>query len=139
MAAQPSSAGLNGRPNLRHYHRIPVNLEAWLEQNGQPLPACTINNLSRSGLQIACAPETLNQLVPNGEPVAPHMAIPAHVAFEIPVGESGSTHVRARCDVVTVRRIARDCFHVGMSFTEFEDETEALLDHYINEQLATGA
>ncbi|MGM0451416.1 MAG: PilZ domain-containing protein [Pseudomonadota bacterium] len=139
MAAQPSSAGPSGRPNLRHYHRIPVNLEASLEQDGQLLPVCPINNLSRSGLQIACSPETLGQLVPNGEPVAPHMAVPVHIAFEIPVGEADSTRIQARCDVVTVRRIARDCFHVGMSFTEFEDDADALLDHYINEQLAAGA
>ncbi len=139
MAEQPSSTGFSGRPNLRHYHRIPVDLETSLEQDGRSLPTCPINNLSRSGLQITCSPETLNRLLPNGEPVAPHMAVPVHVAFEIPLGESGSNVVRARCDVVTVRRIARDCFHVGMSFTEFEGDTDTLLDHYINEQLAAGA
>ena len=139
MAAQPSPPTPSGRPNLRHHHRIPVNLDASLEQDGRPVPACTINNLSRSGLQIACTPEALNQLVPDGEPVAPQMAVPVHIAFEVPVGESGSTRIQARCDVVTVRRIARDCFHVGMSFTEFKDKTDSLLNHYINEQLAAGA
>lgn len=139
MTAQSSSAGLNGRPNLRHYHRVAVNLDVSLEQEGQSVPIGTINSLSRSGLQIQCSQEALNQLIPNGEPVAPHMAVPVQTAFDIPVGESGSTRVQTRCDVVTVRRIARDCFHVGMSFTEFKDNADALLDRYINEQLAAGA
>ena len=139
MSALSSSAGFTGRPNLRHYHRIPVNLEASLERGGEALPPCTINNLSRAGLQIECTPETLDLLVPNGEPVAPQMAIPVQVAFTVPVGESDTAVIQARCDVVTVRRIARDCFHVGMSFAEFEEDALPMLDHYINEQLSAGA
>ena len=139
MSALPSTAGFTGRPNLRHYHRIPVNLAASLERGGETLRHCTINNLSRAGLQIECTPETLDQLVPNGEPVAPHMAIPVQVTFTVPVGESDSACIRARCDVVTVRRIARDCFNVGMSFAEFEEDALPMLDHYINEQLSAGA
>lgn len=138
MAALSSSAGFNGRPNLRHYHRVPVHLAAFLEQGGDTLPECIINNLSRSGLQIECAPDVLERLVPNGKPVAPQMAIPVRLTFSIP-GEAGSTCIRARCDVVTVRRVARDSFSVGMSFAEFEDDGDELLDHYINEQLAAGA
>ncbi|WP_077530621.1 PilZ domain-containing protein [Vreelandella utahensis] len=139
MSALSTSASLTGRPNLRHYHRIPVNLEAFLERGGETLPNCTVNDLSRAGLQIECAPDTLEQLVPNGEPVAPHMAIPVQVVFTIPLGKSDSTCIRARCDVVAVRRIARDCFHVGMSFAEFEEDALPMLDHYINEQLSAGA
>ena len=139
MSALSSSAGFTGRPNLRHYHRIPVNLEASLERGGEALPPCTINNLSRAGLQIECTPETLDLLVPNGEPVAPQMAIPVQVAFTVPVGESDTAVIQARCDVVTVRRIARDCFHVGMSFAEFEEDAVPMLDHYINQQLSAGA
>ncbi|MEQ6884327.1 PilZ domain-containing protein [Salicola sp. Rm-C-2C1-2] len=135
MAARSSLAGFNGRPNLRHYHRIPVHLAASLEQDGDLLPECTINNLSRSGLHIECASAILERLVPNGKPVAPHMAIPVHLTFSVP-GEAGSICIRARCDVVTVRRVSRDSFNVGMSFAEFEDDSDTHLDHYINKQLA---
>ena len=76
--------------------------------------------------------------MPNGKPVAPQMAIPVHLTFSVP-DDGGSIRIRARCDVVTVRRIARDSFTVGMSFAEFEDDGDTLLDHYISKQIAAGA
>jgi len=76
---------------------------------------------------------------PNQESVAPQLAIPARAQFEIPVGDNGSAWIDCQCNVVTVRRVARDCFHVGMSFTSFEEDGGALVDRYISEQLATDA
>ena len=137
----PSSAntGSTSRPNLRYHHRIPVDLELHLEIDGETLPACRINNLSRSGIMVSCSQKTLDRIAPNQESVAPHLAIPVHARFEVPLGGNGSAWVECECDVVTVRRVARDCFHVGISFSSFEEDGEALVDRYINEQLAAGA
>lgn len=88
---------------------------------------------------VPCSQEILDQIAPNQKPVAPHLAIPVRAQFEIPIGDNGSAWVDCQCDVVTVRRVARDSFHVGMSFSSFEEDGEALVDRYINEQLATGA
>ncbi|XOZ34940.1 PilZ domain-containing protein [Halomonadaceae bacterium KBTZ08] len=139
MAATSVLDRLSERPGLRHHHRIQVTLKASLERGGESLPDTTINTLSRCGLQVVCPPETLEQLIPNGQPVAPHMAIPVHVTFRLPIHGAGSSCIRARCGVVMVRRTARDCYHVGMSFTALADDAHALLEHYIREQLAAGA
>ncbi|TDT43262.1 PilZ domain-containing protein [Halospina denitrificans] len=139
MNSNNTKSGQTSRPNLRYHHRIPVDLELHLEVNGEKLPPCRVGNLSRSGIMVPCSQEILDQIAPNQESVAPHMAIPVRAQFEIPMGDNGSAWVDCGCDVVTVRRVARDCFHVGMSFTSFEDEGETLVDRYINEQLATGA
>lgn len=138
MATTSPKGRLSERPSLRHHHRIPVRLTASLERNGESLPDTTINTLSRCGLQVACSAEILEQLIPNGRPVAPHMAIPVHVTFRLPIHDTGSSCIRAQCGVVMVRRTARNCFHVGMSFTALADDAQSLLEHYIHEQLAAG-
>ena len=139
MNPNSASTGSTSRPNLRYHHRIPVDLELRLEINGETLPPCRISNLSRSGIMVHCSQDILDQIAPNQESVAPHQAIPVRAHFEVPVGGNGSAWVDCQCDVVTVRRVARDCFQVGMSFTGFDNDGEALVDRYITEQLATGA
>ena len=137
MNSNNSKSAPTSRPNLRHHHRIPADLELHLEIHGETLPPCRISNLSRSGIMVPCSRDILDQIAPNQESVAPQLAIPARAQFEIPVGDNGSAWIDCQCNVVTVRRVARDCFHVGMSFTSFEEDGGALVDRYISEQLAT--
>ena len=139
MNPSSTNTGSTNRPNLRYHHRIPVDLELRLEINGEALPPCRVKNLSRSGIMVPCSQDILDQITPNQKSVAPHLGIPVHARFEIPVGDNASAWIDCRCNVVTVRRVARDYFRMGMSFASFEDDGEALVDHYINEQLATGA
>ena len=138
MNAHDASRATTGRPNLRHHHRITVDLELQLEVNDETLPSCRISNLSRSGIMVPCSREILKRIAPNQESVAPRRAIPVRARFEVPVGASASAWIDCQCDLVTVRRVARDCFHTGMTFRSFEDDGEALIDTYISEQLAAG-
>ena len=130
---------VRSRPNLRHYHRIEVDLEATLITETDTIDACQIRNLSRSGIMVPCAPEVLDRILPNHEPVAPHLAVPLDAHFELPGASGAATKVSCRCDVIYVRRVARDCFHLGMSFVSFKGNGRELVDDYISRQLAAGA
>ncbi len=127
------------RPNLRHYHRIEVDLEATLITDDDTIGPCTIRNLSRSGIMVPCSSEILDRVLPNHEPVAPHLAVPITVDFDLSSASGESIRISCRCDVIYVRRVARDCFHVGMSFVRFDEDGEQQVDEFINRQLAAGA
>lgn len=127
------------RPNLRHYHRIEVDLDATLITENDTIGPCTIRNLSRSGIMVPCSSEIVDRIIPNHEPVAPHLAVPLTLNFDLPAADGSQVSIACRCDVVYVRRVARDCFHVGISFVRFDDDGEQQVDDYINRQLAAGA
>mgnify|MGYP006442021499 CR=1 FL=1 len=139
MPPTSASTGTSSRPNLRYHHRIAVDLELRLEANGDTLPACRICDLSRTGIMVPCSRAMLDRIAPNQATVSPHQAIPVSAQLQIPVKDNGSAWVGCVCDVITVRRIARDTFHVGMTFRSFEEDGEALVDAYINDQIAAGA
>ncbi|TVP55119.1 MAG: PilZ domain-containing protein [Halomonadaceae bacterium] len=113
-------------PNLRHHHRVPVTLEALLETQLGAQVTCTVENLSRAGLMVRCPPQTVQQLLPNREPVSPHQAVPVKLWLEI-----GSSLLAADGDVIYVRRASCDRFHVGISFSRFEDDSEERLKAYV--------
>jgi len=125
-----------GRPNLRHYHRIAVDLNGTITTEAGTEVSCRVSNLSRDGVMVPCDPDTLDRIMPNHEPVAPHLAVP--VRFELQLPGSNDTPVRCRCDIIYVRRVSRDCFNTGMSFSAFEEDDQQRLDDYINQQLSKG-
>ena len=126
-----------GRPNLRHYHRIAVELDATvITGDGTEVP-CQVNNLSRDGVMVPCSPETLDLILPNREPVAPHVAVP--VALDLRLPDAPESPIHCQCNIIYTRRVSRDCFTVGMSFTTFAEDGRQRLDDYINQQLENGA
>lgn len=125
-----------GRPNLRHYHRIAVELDGTITTGDGTEAPCRVTNLSRDGVMIPCDPDTLSRVIPNQESVAPHLAVPVH--FDLCLPDGNQSPVRCQCDIIYVRRVSRDCFNMGMSFSAFEEEGQQRLDDYINQQLAKG-
>ena len=139
MLSTSASTGTSSRSNLRYHHRIAVDLELHLEANGEALPALRICDLSRAGIMVPCSQSILSRITPNQATVAPHQAVPVRARLRIPVEDNGCAWVGCVCDVVTVRRVARDTFHVGMTFRSFEEDGKAMVDAYISDQIAAGA
>lgn len=128
------------RPNLRHYHRISTKFPARIEPETGPATAdapleCQLTNLSRAGVMALCTPEMIKTLLPNGPSVGPRQAVRVKVQFELPVLNVQKVLVEARCDVIYLRRISRDTFHLGMSFVEFEDRGQDYIDQFIDRKL----
>jgi len=138
MNSNNSKSAPTSRPNLRHHHRIPADLELHLEIHGETLPPAASATFHDPASWCPAPGTSSTRLPPTRNPSHRNWPSP-RAQFEIPVGDNGSAWIDCQCNVVTVRRVARDCFHVGMSFTSFEEDGGALVDRYISEQLATDA
>lgn len=129
------------RPNLRHHQRIAARLDAVIGVADGSLLKCQLKNLSRAGAMIMCSPETVNSLLPKGTMVSPKHAVRVQVQFELsmtdipPTGGVQRVLITAYCNIVYQRRVSRDTFHLGMSFTALGGNGQEYIDQYIDRKL----
>lgn len=123
------------KPNLRNQQRAEVSADITIElQNGDTL-SCTTVNLSRSGVMISCDEETLKLLVPEQRTPAPGHWIPIRTRFSVPVVAQQPVLIVADANIVHMRRIARNDFHLGIQFVEFEGNGYNYVDLYVRKLL----
>ncbi|MDX1799419.1 MAG: PilZ domain-containing protein [Marinobacter sp.] len=127
------------RPNLRDQQRVEASLAVTVEQASGNVIDCQTTNLSRAGMMIACTGEIVNQLAPGKRSPAAGEGIPVSTRFSLPVIAAQSVAVKARCQIVNIRRIARDTFHVGIQFCDFEGNGYQYVDQYVSRQLNPSA
>lgn len=137
MESEPKQTS---RPNLRHYHRISTKFAAQIATiehllSDQPPLDCQLTNLSRAGVMALCSPDMVKTLLPRGASVGPRQAVRVKVQFDVPVVNVHKVQIEAECDVVYLRRVSRDTFHLGMSFVSFSDNGQQYLDQYIDKEL----
>lgn len=89
-------------------------------------------NISSAGMQIQCDSWATNELEPRG--IQSHAV--SHLRFKavIPLSVQGETRkVYANCRVRSVQRLSQDEFILSLSFTDFENGTDAILKAYLND------
>ncbi len=132
MRVKPRAA----EPNLRDQQRADVSLKAFLNRPGQPEVECEIRNLSRSGMMICCTKDETKGLVPSGRSPAPGDWIKCNARFEVPVVAQQTVVLSASCHIAHLRRVARDEFHLGIRFVDFEGRGFDYVDQYVHRLLA---
>lgn len=132
LDSEPKTAS---RPNLRHHHRVNTTLDAKLETQEGVAVECHFTNLSRAGVMAVCTPALIKTLLPKGGPLSPRQSVRLNARFELPVLNVQSVVVEAKCDVIYLRRISRNAFHLGMSFVSFEGSGQNCIDQYIDRKL----
>jgi len=124
------------KPNLRNQQRVDVSTDITIEKPDGECLTCSVANLSRSGVMISCTEETVKQLIPDRKVPAPGHWIPVKTRFAVPVLPTQPVSVIAEGSIVNMRRIARDEFHLGIQFAEFEGNGFDYLDRYVSKLLA---
>jgi len=125
------------KKNLRHYTRIPAQLEATVfktETKADNSITIAIANLSRAGLMLACDNATLNEILPNTPAIIPRQPVQLTVEFAIPVVATQTVMIKTKCNVIYTRRISRDSFQVGIEFESVENNGYSYIDQYIDSQ-----
>jgi len=69
-------------------------------------------NISLGGVKIICSQLVANTLMPSGYQLLPDQ-------------------VKARCEVVNVRRQSQDVFGLNIQFISFDDSSEEMLERFI--------
>lgn len=111
-----------GRVSHRLWHRRSARLPVRVASAAGPLRG-RLKNISRSGLFLALP-----------DPLPLHA--PVSLSLRLPAPDGGDRPVRTRG--VVVRQVASDPRShlipgVGVRFVEVDQQTESLLDHYVNE------
>lgn len=132
MRVKPRSA----EPNLRDQQRVDVDMKVTLNRPGQPPIECDICNLSRSGMMIRCTTAITEALIPGMRAPAPGDWIDVNARFEVPVLAQQSIQLAARCHIAHLRRMARDEFHLGVRFVDFDGRGFDYVDQYVHRLLA---
>ncbi len=127
----PSSA----RPNLRNQQRVDALLAITVQHDNGDSVECQTTNLSRAGMMITCSGDIVNRLAPGKRSPAAGEGIPVTTRFCLPVIASQTVAVSAQCQIVNIRRIARDTFHVGVQFCDFDGNGRQYVDQYVSRQL----
>ncbi|MFW5824054.1 MAG: PilZ domain-containing protein [Marinobacter sp.] len=135
MRIKPRAA----EPNLRDQQRVDVELPVILNRPGQPPIDCQICNLSRSGMMITCDTKVTEALIPGKRAPAPGDWIDVNARFEVPVLAQQSVSLSARCHIAHLRRVARNEFHLGIRFVDFDGRGFDYVDQYVHRLLTEGA
>ena len=122
--------------NLRNQQRVDVATEITIEKPDGCCLTCSVANLSRSGVMVSCNQEVVKQLVPGQKAPAPGNWIAVKTRFSVPVVATQPVSIIADGNIVQMRRIARDEFHVGIQFAEFEGNGFDYVDRYVSKLLA---
>lgn len=122
--------------NLRNQQRVDVATEITIEKPDGCCLTCSVANLSRSGVMVSCNQEVVKQLVPGQKAPAPGNWIAVKTRFSVPVVATQPVSIIADGNIVHMRRIARDEFHVGIQFAEFEGNGFDYVDRYVSKLLA---
>ncbi|ENO13346.2 PilZ domain-containing protein [Marinobacter nanhaiticus D15-8W] len=125
-----------GKPNLRQQQRVPTNLEVTVTHPDGTCITCKTANLSRAGMMVECDSARVQELVPDRLAVAPKDPIQLSIKFSVPVVSVQSVNVEAQCDVVHIRRISRQVFHLGLQFRFFEGNGHDYVDQYVSRLLS---
>lgn len=123
------------RPNLRDQQRVDALLSVTVQKISGDVIECQTANISRAGMMIACSGDIVNTLAPGKRSPAAGEGIPVTTRFSLPIIAEKPVSVTARCQIVHIRRIARDTFHVGFQFCAFEGSGYQYVDQYVSHQL----
>ncbi len=124
------------KPNLRNQQRVDVSTEITVEKPDGCCLKCTVANLSRTGVMISCSQEAVQALIPAQQSPAPGNWVSVKTRFSVPVVAKQPVSISAGGHIVHMRRIARNEFHLGIQFSEFEDNGFEYVDQYVAKLLA---
>ena len=115
----------------RQYPRIPTDLPLEVRTGDGEVVRVAARNLSCGGLEMSCDRWCADRLLPPGHQAFPGQPIKVQLAFQLPAGE-GSRGVAVAAEVVDSRRLSQNEYRVGLHFTTFEGDGEALVERFVH-------
>jgi hypothetical protein len=90
---------------------------------------------SSSGLKLQCNAIDRELLTPRGEWTRHGKPIEVTVTLNVPLENKGINTIKIDCAVAYSRRVALDCYHVGLSYKNLDHESISILAEFINARL----
>lgn len=124
-------------PNVekRHYPRVNANIDAEIDcGDGFKINAVVLDT-SSTGLKLQCNSIEREILTPRGEWTRDGKPIHLIVNLKIPRINKETATVRVRCSVTYSRRVAADCYHIGMQYKGLDQDGILILGEFIDRRL----
>lgn len=121
---------LNERRQVPRYS-VKLDIDIILD-DGRILPTETLN-ICEHGIRFLCDSDIANEIEPRGIHNHPLDHLTLKVVSTLPVEDEKKLY--AICQVVSARRMSQDEYLIGLEFSDFEKNSEKVLQRYI-EKLA---
>lgn len=119
----------------RRYPRISAKISAKVTViNGNKLKVM-LCDLSSSGLKIECDYLDRELISPKGQWTVDGHPREVSIQADLPIEPSKTIPMGACCTLVFSRRIAKDIFHVGLSFKHIDEQSFFHLGEFIEARL----
>lgn len=119
----------------RHYPRVHANIEAEVDcADGYKVRAVVLDT-SSTGLKLQCNAIERELLTPRGEWTRHGKPIEVKVTLDVPSAYHETHTIEVHCAVAFSRRVARDCYHVGMRYKSIDWDSFSVLADFIDRQL----
>jgi hypothetical protein len=141
---QPNRNAKSGEgllPNLekRHYPRVNAHIDAEVDcADGFKIKGIVLDT-SSTGLKLQCNAIERELLTPRGEWTRHGKPIEVKVSLVVPRPNNQTSKVEVCCAVAFSRRVAHDCYHVGMRYKNLDQESFLILGEFIDRCLRQGS
>ena len=99
---------------------------------GEVMKAMT-ENISRCGLQFISTKEMADTLTASQRQLGSADPVEVDVEFSLNLGSNGPVKMRAHGRIVNLRRVARDKYHIGLEYTNLDEQADRYLEQFFNE------
>jgi c-di-GMP-binding flagellar brake protein YcgR len=103
---------------------------------GEDLEAVQLLNLSVGGMKFQCGLQQINRLLPEQQRI-PGMVMDVilELRLKLEAAAAPAAAISARARLVHYERLAQDCFHVGVEFTDIDKTEHRKLEDFVNDHL----
>ncbi|MCI0666953.1 MAG: PilZ domain-containing protein [Methylococcaceae bacterium] len=119
----------------RHYPRVNANIDAEVDCAGGFKIRGIVLDTSSTGLRLQCNAIERELLTPRGEWTRHGKPIEVKVTLVVPRPNNDTRTIEVHCAVAFSRRVARDCYHVGMRYKNLDQESFLVLGEFIDRRL----
>jgi hypothetical protein len=117
--------------SLIYHTLINTHGEVLINTSDKVVVSTRMEGLARNGLMLHCDSKTLDNLFPRTSSISPKQSQTLDISFGL--AEVGK--IEAQCEVISVRRLAKDTFELDLRFSEVNDRAIHVVDHYVERKL----
>jgi hypothetical protein len=117
--------------SLIYHTLINAQGEVLVNTSDKVAVSARMEGLARDGLLLQCDRKTLDTLIPRTTSISPKQSQILDISFGL--AEVGK--IEALCEVISIRRLARDTFELDLRFSEVNDRAIHVVDSYVERNL----
>jgi len=129
------------QPNIvtrRRFPRVETRLSLEVRAECDLLFNTMTVNISQTGLSFETDRNTFKQLTVNQRVSEKSQPVEVDIKITLPKEDGSSIDICTHCRLFQLRRISRDCYHIGLEYAKLSESDDQELTRYIERITAGG-